>query len=188
MPHDEKDEGEVDNWFAEPAPLHEDGPSWREQGPEAELDDWLHGPEPSPARRAASVEKRRLAAVVAILGVCLLIGLAVGGVFSGQSKPVSAPAPVVATEALTASTSTPFTPPPLRPASGPTLKRGAHGQRVVVLQRALAQLGYYSGRIDGQYGPGTESAVSRFQTASGLTPDGIFGNLTRRALRRALAG
>ena len=187
MAENETDQGELDNWFAEPGPLQEEGAlGWGEQGAEVELDDWLRGPEPSAPRRTKTVGKRRIAAA-AILGVCLLIGLAVGGVFSDGSEPVSAPpAPLVTTAGVTASASTPFTPPTLLLPPASTLKRGARGPGVTALQRALARLGYYSGRIDGQYGSGTESAVSLFQTASSLTPDGIFGRLTRRALRRAL--
>ena len=55
-----------------------------------------------------------------------------------------------------------------------------------LLQRTLAHLGYSPGTIDGQYGPSTTHAVSRFQRTSGLTADGIVGPNTLRALTRAL--
>ncbi len=55
-----------------------------------------------------------------------------------------------------------------------------------LLQRALARLGYSPGTIDGQYGPSTTQAVSRFQRAKGLTEDGILGPDTLRALTNAL--
>jgi peptidoglycan hydrolase-like protein with peptidoglycan-binding domain len=65
------------------------------------------------------------------------------------------------------------------------LKPGDTGTQVRELQRALTALGYSPGVADGNYGPATERAVARFQRASGLTADGIFGPKTRGALRRA---
>lgn len=54
-----------------------------------------------------------------------------------------------------------------------------HGSgRVRVLQRHLAKAGFAPGPIDGRYGPRTERAVSRFQTAHGLGVDGIAGPQT----------
>jgi hypothetical protein len=50
--------------------------------------------------------------------------------------------------------------------------------RVRVLQRRLAGLGFAPGPIDGRYGPLTERAVRRFQTADGLRVDGIAGPQT----------
>ena len=191
MTQEEREEGELDDWFAE----HEKSP--REQRHEAgpttewEHEQWLSEP-PQPADRsprtlADAVRKRRLLAGAVLFSLSLLIGLAAGGVFSGGGKRASEPTGISASIGVLApsSTSAPFTP-PRPPHLTTTLKRGARGPSVVALQRALARLGYYSGRIDGDYGPGTESAVSRFQTDSGLTPDGIAGPLTRRALEKAL--
>ena len=67
-----------------------------------------------------------------------------------------------------------------------TLKPGATGAQVKLLQRALASLGYSTGVVDGQYGPATKQAVTAFQKADGLTADGIFGPKTLQALTRAL--
>jgi TPR repeat protein len=50
--------------------------------------------------------------------------------------------------------------------------------RVRVLQRRLARAGYPPGPIDGRYGPRTEAAVIRFQTAKRLRIDGIAGPQT----------
>ncbi|MBQ7866874.1 MAG: peptidoglycan-binding protein [Clostridia bacterium] len=62
------------------------------------------------------------------------------------------------------------------------LKNGVEGDEVKNLQRRLKELGYYSGGVDGQYGPGTQDAVIRFQTQHGLTADGIVGEGTRSAV------
>ncbi|MBV9193706.1 MAG: peptidoglycan-binding protein [Solirubrobacterales bacterium] len=51
------------------------------------------------------------------------------------------------------------------------------------LQRRLARVGYNPGPIDGRYGPLTEEAVVRFQTARDLPVDGIAGAITLSALR-----
>ncbi|GAA2349243.1 hypothetical protein GCM10009854_28550 [Saccharopolyspora halophila] len=63
---------------------------------------------------------------------------------------------------------------------GRTLSRGASGDDVRNLQIRVAG---YPGRgarlaIDGQYGPATEAAVTRFQRAYGLAADGIAGEAT----------
>ena len=41
------------------------------------------------------------------------------------------------------------------------------------LQKCLTVLGYYKGAIDGDYGPGTTSAVKKLQKAKKLAQDGI---------------
>ncbi len=64
-----------------------------------------------------------------------------------------------------------------------TLKPADTGAQVQVLQRELNGLGYTVGAIDGTYGPATVSAVKAFQSANGLTPDGVVGSKTLAALR-----
>ncbi len=54
------------------------------------------------------------------------------------------------------------------------------------IQRALERLGHDPGKLDGIPGPRTTAAVVAFQTARGLTPDGIVGPLTRSALGNAV--
>ena len=63
---------------------------------------------------------------------------------------------------------------------------GRDVRRVKTLQRSLRRLGWAPGPVDGLFGPRTESAVRRFQTGRGLTPDGVAGPATWRALGQAL--
>ncbi len=56
------------------------------------------------------------------------------------------------------------------PAAKPTLSNGSSGDDVKTVQTILASLGYYTGVVDGQYGPGTAAAVQAFQTAEKITP------------------
>ena len=55
---------------------------------------------------------------------------------------------------------------------------------LAALQVALHSRGLYFGAIDGVKGPGTTAAIKRFQRRAGLTPDGIAGAQTRKALGR----
>jgi N-acetylmuramoyl-L-alanine amidase len=56
------------------------------------------------------------------------------------------------------------------------------GDDVRDLQDRLATLGFNSGRIDGIFGPQTETAVREFQRNYGLPPDGIVALQSVRAL------
>lgn len=65
------------------------------------------------------------------------------------------------------------------PAPTPVLlKNGVEGDEVKRLQQRLRELEYYSGEVDGQYGPGTAEAVRLFQTQHGLDADGMAGEAT----------
>lgn len=61
-------------------------------------------------------------------------------------------------------------------------KFGSTGQEVRSIQTALKDGGYYSGSIDGIFGSATKKAVIAFQKENKLTPDGIVGNKTLKAL------
>ena len=61
--------------------------------------------------------------------------------------------------------------------------RPSGSARVRVLQKRLRSLGQQPGPVDGLYGPLTEAAVMRFQSAAGLAVDGIAGPRTLRTLR-----
>ena len=55
----------------------------------------------------------------------------------------------------------------------PVLELGSQGTAVSELQAALKLLGYYSGAVSGTFDRATADAVSGFQQAAGLTPNGI---------------
>ena len=63
-----------------------------------------------------------------------------------------------------------------------TLRVGSSGEEVKTLQTKLTRWGYYTGSIDGVFGSGTKKAVIAFQKKNGLTPDGIVGPATLKAL------
>jgi peptidoglycan hydrolase-like protein with peptidoglycan-binding domain len=56
---------------------------------------------------------------------------------------------------------------------------------VAALQTALTELGYYTGLIDGDYGPATTRAMRRFQSEYGLEASGDLDDVTATALFRA---
>ncbi len=68
-----------------------------------------------------------------------------------------------------------------------TLRPGASGNRVKVLQEALIAVGVLSGTADGKYGAKTREAVKTFQKASGLDADGLAGKKTLTALEKKAA-
>ena len=61
--------------------------------------------------------------------------------------------------------------------SKPTVwQKGSNDDEVVKIQKRLAELGYYNGAIDGDFGDATDAAFRAFQKAAGLTVDGIAGS------------
>lgn len=58
------------------------------------------------------------------------------------------------------------------------------GDDVSALQERLLELGYNSGRVDGIFGPLTDSALRGFQRDYGLVADATCGPATLRALRQ----
>ena len=71
------------------------------------------------------------------------------------------------------------------PTPSPTpssLAKGDQGDAVRALQQRLADLGYYSAGVDGDYGGGTQEAVRLFQSQNGLNPDGVCGATTMSAI------
>ena len=49
-------------------------------------------------------------------------------------------------------------------------------------QSRLRSLGFYRGRVDGRWGPGTQSAMERFQQGHGLQATGQLNPATAQAL------
>ncbi len=62
------------------------------------------------------------------------------------------------------------------------LASGSKGEAVEQLQQRLKDLGYYDGKVDGDFGSGTKKAVKWFQRQNGLNADGVVGAATRALL------
>jgi lipoprotein-anchoring transpeptidase ErfK/SrfK len=74
-------------------------------------------------------------------------------------------------------------PPPTVSASPElVLKPGMRGQAVRLLQRRLAALKYYPGRVNGRFGSNTLQAVWAFQETQGLRPRNVVSSEMQRAL------
>ncbi len=56
-----------------------------------------------------------------------------------------------------------------------TLQLGSQGDAVTKLQNRLAELGFYTGEVNGVFDENTQSAYIAFQKAAGVTVDGISG-------------
>jgi peptidoglycan hydrolase-like protein with peptidoglycan-binding domain len=83
---------------------------------------------------------------------------------------------------------------PQTPSGRQTLALGDHGPAVVAWQTLLNRWLKLTAptqtplATDGVLGPSTQAATQAFQRAQAITPDGIVGTSTRRAMRAALAG
>ena len=70
----------------------------------------------------------------------------------------------------------------------PSLQFGFTGSTEVrALQKRLKELGWYTGSVDGDFGPATLEAVKAFQKANGLTADGKAGQKTLAKLNSTKA-
>lgn len=172
-----------DDWFA--------GAAAGEQGKTREAaaeDDWVRDATavtraPRTAALRALPRSRQIALGAVALALLLLVLWAAGAFGGGGSAPRR---PATTAAQLPPTTAPSSTPAAAQPPTT-TLMPGNSGRQVKRLQRALAQLGYSPGRIDGNYGPATESALKRFQRANGLQPDGVLGPKTLNALKEKLA-
>lgn len=75
--------------------------------------------------------------------------------------------------------------PAVQPPSDGSIRIGMRGDEVKLVQRLLAEMGFYVGEIDGIFGNGTLQGVRDFQTVSSLVPDGVVGPETLAALKRS---
>ncbi len=181
--------GDEDDWFSGPGaePGDADTVVWEDPEPE------------HPTPRRGSPIAGPWVAIAALVGAIALI---VAGILVAQSltdSDDSSATPTATAPATTPATTTTPTTPDTTPTTTPpatgsitvpqdvTLRSGDDGPEVEALQQALAKLGYDPGAIDGDYGPSTQAAVVAFQTAEGLTADGIAGSETLNALAAALS-
>lgn len=184
-----------DDWFDEPEPPTETHSAVSRGAYEDAEEVWVLPEEDDgggPGRREIVVGGRTLTtAQAAIIGVSVLAVffaiLAAFGVFNGKKAalpPITTPTqPISTTTQTTQQNTTPASDVPSQ-----TLKPNDQGPEVKVLQRALTQLGFSPGNVDGDYGPATKIAVERFQIAHNLGEDGIVGPVTLAAIQRALSG
>jgi peptidoglycan hydrolase-like protein with peptidoglycan-binding domain len=63
-------------------------------------------------------------------------------------------------------------------------KRGNNGPEVLNIQRCLRTLGYFTGEPNGNFGPGTEAAVIKFQQVEKILANGVVGATTLGVLQR----
>jgi N-acetylmuramoyl-L-alanine amidase len=66
--------------------------------------------------------------------------------------------------------------------SSATLKMGSSGKDVYELQGRLKALGYYNGKVDGDFGDKTKNSVTWFQWKFGMKSDGVVGARTKLKL------
>ena len=117
------------------------------------------------------------------LAVIILLGIAIlyVGISALQDQHVyQREAAITPTPSITPRTVR-ITEDPALPTSTPTpciLQKNSIGIEVKQLQQRLKDLGYYSGDVDGQYGTGTQTAVTAFQAQHGLKADGVAGEQT----------
>ena len=114
---------------------------------------------------------RAVASSIAAVGIAL--AGAVPGVASAAGQTPAAATVQVAAARVTSSAYVP---------AKRTLEYGMHGNDVRALQQRLAQLEYYPGAANGQFGSDTLEAVWAFQEVQGLSADGTVGPVTEHAL------
>ncbi|MBS3994970.1 MAG: peptidoglycan-binding protein [Alkaliphilus sp.] len=68
------------------------------------------------------------------------------------------------------------------------LRLGSRGTDVMEIQALLRKIGYDPRSIDGIFGEETRQSVIAFQRNNGLTPDGVIGPITHKALEPLLLG
>ncbi len=61
-------------------------------------------------------------------------------------------------------------------------RKGDNSNTVRILQQRLKDLGFYTMRVDGDFGPETEKSVIEFQLKADLNADGVVGPVTWEAI------
>ena len=121
--------------------------------------------------------------MLATSGATIVLAIAAVAV-PAQASETGAPS---RTKPQTARTQTAAVQLPARSSAVPVALWNGYGQgglqRVRRVQRALRELHYRPGPVDGLFGPLTERAVVRFQRAEALQPDGIVGPRTLGRMR-----
>ncbi len=100
-----------------------------------------------------------------VLLSCLWVSVAALPTQSQTTAPTSSPDTPAAAPATNATI----------PSERPILKLGSQGDAVTELQAMLKLLGFYTEAVDGVYQDSTATAVSAFQQAAGIQPDGVVG-------------
>lgn len=90
----------------------------------------------------------------------------------GAPAPTPTPAPTPKPTQKPSANATPY----------PTLRKGATGDDVLMLQSKLKELGYYTGVVNGTYDSATVTAVKSFQKNNNTGVDGVAGAATLRIL------
>jgi lipoprotein-anchoring transpeptidase ErfK/SrfK len=116
-----------------------------------------------------------LPAVALALAGCRPVGA------SSQAAPLATPSHVAMDGG--APSASPAPSPTVSPSPAvPVLRPGMRGRAVRLLQRRLAALKYYPGRVDGRFGSDTLEAVWAFQDTQGLHPQDAVSPAMQRAL------
>lgn len=182
---------DADDWFGDRDPEERRIPDVQlDEGDAPPVDDWLNEAGDNQPRRpwAETIDRRMVTVGVSVI-VVLIAVLAAAGVFSsGRANAPTVTAPTISRSQTSTTGTTTAASTRRLPAPATTLKPGDTGPQVAVLQRALGSLGFSSGKVDGQYGSATTSAVAQFQRSTALVADGILGPATLRALKNALQG
>ena len=142
-----------------------------------------------PRNRPARRRRRRAPYLFIILTALLLLALVIVGAqamsawdtYEAEAAVTPVPTPTVIPISVTpdpfrATPAPTFTPAPT--ATPSYLGAGSKGAMVTQLQTRLQELGYYTGKLDGDFGSGTKKAVEIFQKQNGLEADGIAGQKT----------
>jgi hypothetical protein len=138
----------------------------------------------------ASPGRIALLALAALAAAAIVVGLVLATRGNDESNNAAQTTTPATTSAQTQTQTQPAAPPAapaIVVATAATIRPGDNGATVRTLQRALRQLGFAPGAVDGKFGQKTTDAVIAFQRAHQLTPDGLVGAKTAKAINQALA-